>query len=207
MSKKKITIIDYGMGNIASLKNAFTYLGAEVVVTDDPEKIKNSNYVILPGVGSFKRAMEQIKRRNIDDAIIETAKKGNYIFGICLGMQLMGASSTEDSYTKGIGLIDNEEIRFSTNDTKGNKIPHVGFNSVNFEKKNSLFKGLKDGSDFYFVHSFYMSPKNLKCQISTSYYGINFLSSFHKDNICATQFHPEKSQGNGLQLIKNFLNF
>ena len=111
MSKKKITIIDYGMGNIASLKNAFTYLGAEVVVTDDPEKIKNSNYVILPGVGSFKRAMEQIKRRNIDDAIIETAKKGNYIFGICLGMQLMGASSTEDSYTKGIGLIDNEVIR------------------------------------------------------------------------------------------------
>ena len=134
MSKKKITIIDYGMGNIASLKNAFTYLGAEVVVTDDPEKIKNSNYVILPGVGSFKRAMEQIKRRNIDDAIIETAKKGNYIFGICLGMQLMGASSTEDSYTKGIGLIDNEVIRFSTNDTKGNKIPHVGFNSVNFER-------------------------------------------------------------------------
>ena len=207
MSKKKVTIIDYGMGNIASLKNAFAYFGAEVIATDDPEKIRSSNYVILPGVGSFKKAMEQIQKRNIDDAIIDTVKRGNNIFGICLGMQLMGASSTEDSYTKGLGLIDNEVIRFSMKDTNGNKIPHVGFNSVNFEKKNILFKGLKDGSDFYFVHSFYMSPKNLKCQISTSNYGINFLSSFHKDNICATQFHPEKSQGNGLQLIKNFLNF
>jgi len=207
MKAKNITIIDYGMGNIASLRNAFEYLEAKVIITDDPEKIINSNYVILPGVGSFKKAMEQIKKKNLDEAILQTIKKGNFLFGICLGMQLMGISSTEDSYTKGLGLIEKEVIKFNTKDTQGNKIPHVGFNSVNFEKKNMLFKDLKEGSDFYFVHSFYMSPKNLKCPISTTNYGINFLSSFHRDNICATQFHPEKSQSNGLQLIKNFLSF
>ena len=121
-------------------------------------------------------------------------------------MQILGKSSTEDGFTKGLGLIDNKIIKFEKTDTKGNKIPHVGFNSVNFDDGNKLFKGLKNNIDFYFVHSYFMQTKGLKKNISTTNYGIDFLSSFNIENLFATQFHPEKSQKNGLMLLKNFLN-
>ena len=205
MSKKEITIIDYGMGNIGSLYNVFNYLGSKVKVSGDPNLISKSNIVILPGVGSFKKAMKKIKDNKIDDIIKDTLKRGNVLLGICLGMQLLGNSSTEDGFTRGLSLVDNDVIRFQFSKIKKNKIPHVGFNSVSFNTKNKLFSGLKNNSDFYFIHSYYMKKNKKILNSSTTNYGIEFISSFAENNIYATQFHPEKSQGNGLKLLDNFL--
>ena len=194
------------MGNLASIKNALEYLNTNVIISEEPDLISKSNFSILPGVGSFKTAMLKIRKKNIDEAIFNLLKKGNYLLGICLGMQILGKSSTEDGFTEGLGLVDNEVIKFEKSNTEGNKIPHIGFNSVNFDTGNVLFKNLNNNIDFYFVHSYFMQTKGLKKNISTTNYGINFLSSFNNDNIFATQFHPEKSQKNGLILLKNFLN-
>jgi glutamine amidotransferase len=205
MKYKTVTIIDYGMGNIGSLTNAFNYLGAKVKVSSEPDKIEKSSIVILPGVGSFHKAMKIIKKNSIDCAIKNIISKGNYLLCICLGMQLLAAESAEDKFTKGLGIIPNKVKKFTFKETK-NKIPHVGFNQVFFEKKNKLFKGLTSGTDFYFVHSYRILPEKLTSDIAKTNYGVNFMSSFVKDNIYATQFHPEKSQSNGIKLLDNFLN-
>jgi len=193
------------MGNIGSLSNAFRYLGANVNVSRDPDEIEKSNIAILPGVGSFHKAMKVIKKESIDGAIKNIITKGNYLFCICLGMQLLASESFEEKFTKGLGVIPNKVKKFTFKETK-NKIPHVGFNQVFFNNKNKLFNGLSSGTDFYFVHSYRMLPEKISRDISKTKYGINFMSSFIKDNIYATQFHPEKSQSNGIKLLDNFLN-
>ena len=162
MKKKQVTIIDYGMGNLASIKNALEYLNTNVIISEEPDLISKSNFSILPGVGSFKTAMLKIRKKNIDEAIFNLLKKGNYLLGICLGMQILGKSSTEDGFTEGLGLVDNEVIKFEKSNTEGNKIPHIGFNSVNFDTGNVLFKNLNNNIDFYFVHSYFMQTKGLK---------------------------------------------
>lgn len=203
--KREVLIIDYGMGNIYSLHNALKYLGAKVRISDDPTKISKSKIIMLPGVGSFKKAMQQIRKKRIDEAIYMANEKGSFIFGICLGMQLFGISSNEDGLTKGLGFISNKVEKFSTKETKNKKIPHVGFNEVKYDKNNKLFKG-STNNDYYFVHSYRMLQGKLSSNISTTMYGVKFLSSFHHENLFATQFHPEKSQENGLKLLNNFLN-
>ena len=205
IKSRKVTIIDYGMGNIGSLSNAFRYLGANVNITGDPSEIEKSNIAILPGVGSFHKAMKVIKKNSIDHAIKNIIEKGNYLFCICLGMQLLASESFEEKQTKGLGVIPNKVKKFTFNETK-NKIPHVGFNQVFFDNKNKLFNGLSPGADFYFVHSYRMLPEKISDNVSQTKYGISFMSSFIKDNIYATQFHPEKSQSNGIKLLDNFLN-
>ena len=165
MKKKNITIIDYGMGNIKSISNAFNYLDSKVYVTDKYEKISKSGVVILPGVGSFARAMKIIKSKGIDQALKETIKRGNFLFSICLGMQLLGSLSTEEKVTNGLGIIKNKVDKFSQQETKKKNIPHVGFNKINYSNKNKLFDGIKNGSDFYFVHTYRMLPENLKKNI------------------------------------------
>jgi len=205
IKKREVVIIDYGMGNIYSLHNALKYLGVKIEITDNPSKISKSKILMLPGVGSFKKAMQQIKKKKINEAISYANEKNSFIFGICLGMQLFGSSSNEDGLTKGLGFISNKVEKFSSSEIKNNKIPHVGFNEVKYEKSNKLFKGLKN-NDFYFVHSYRMLQEKLSSNISTTDYGIEFLSSFHRENLFATQFHPEKSQENGLKLLENFLN-
>jgi len=201
---KEVVIIDYGMGNIYSLYNALKYLDVKTHVTDKPSKISKSKILMLPGVGSFKKAMQQIKKKNIDEAIFLANEKKSFIFGICLGMQLFGLSSNEEEHTKGLGFVKNKVKKFSAKEINNQKIPHVGFNEVKFGKSNKLFKGLKN-NDFYFVHSYRMLQEKLSSNISTSNYGIKFLSSFQHENLFATQFHPEKSQENGLKLLENFL--
>jgi glutamine amidotransferase len=205
MKKRKVTIIDYGMGNIKSMSNAFRFLNATVNVTNKFEKICRSEIVILPGVGSFHKAMNIIKKNGIDQALIETIKRGNFLLSVCLGMQLLGSSCTEDKFTRGLGIIKNKVDKFSIKETKKKNIPHVGFNKINYTNNNKLFKGINNGSDFYFVHSYRMLPEQLNKNISITNYGINFLSYFNIDNIYATQFHPEKSQSTGLKLLNNFL--
>ena len=206
MTKQSITVIDYGMGNIWSVLSALHYLGCNPTVTDNPDEIANADSLLLPGVGSFRKAMAALRLRGLDQAIVEAVQaKGRKILGICLGMQLMGSSSTEDGDTVGLGLIAGAVNRFSPQEVGVNKIPHIGFDLVFSKPEARLFKGLNQAADFYFVHSYRMLPFESSGTLGTCNYGVEFLAAYEKENIFATQFHPEKSQANGLILISNFL--
>lgn len=206
MNRADVTIIDYGMGNIWSVKNAINYLGYTSLICSDPHEIIHANSLILPGVGSFRRAVNSIKARGLGEAIIESVQvRGVNILGICLGMQLLGLSSSEDGDAYGLGLIPSQVDKFNMGRQIGLKIPHVGFDTVYSSKDSKLFNGLGDGSDFYFVHSYRMLPENLNGKIATCNYGVEFLAAYERENIFATQFHPEKSQTNGLIVLHNFL--
>jgi imidazole glycerol-phosphate synthase subunit HisH len=206
MRTPKVTVIDYGMGNVWSVISALKYLGAEAELISDPDKIVKSSILVLPGVGSFRKGMESLVSCGVDEAIIEAVtNKGTRILGICLGMQLMGSYGTEDGETIGLGLLPNRTERFTSNELKNNKLPHVGFNSVCFNERKGLFKELPNLSDFYFTHSYRMLVEGIHGRYATCKYGVEFLAAFQVDNICGTQFHPEKSQTNGLIMLKNFL--
>jgi len=207
MINKKVVVIDYGMGNIWSVVSALKYLGYQAVVSADISEIRTSDSLVLPGVGSFRKAMNSLRKLELDKVIIEEVMESNKLFlGICLGMQLMGISSDEDGETFGLGIIPNKVEKFSQQVLGVNKIPHICFNSVNFSSTSVLFKDISVNSDFYFVHSYRMLPEVLTGGIATCEYGINFLAAYENNNIFATQFHPEKSQTNGLLLLKNFLS-
>ena len=206
MSIPKVTIVDYGMGNIFSVVSAFKYLGAEVEIVSDPEEILKSSILVLPGVGSFRNAMEFIRERNIDEAIIDAvSNNGVKILGICLGMQLLGSFSTENGKTAGLGFLPNQVKRFSSKEVNEMKIPHVGFNSLHISEKQGLFKDLPHLADFYFIHSYRMLIEDIQGRYATCKHGVEFLAAYEIGNIYGTQFHPEKSQTNGLILLKNFL--
>jgi glutamine amidotransferase len=203
MSSSKLTIVDYGMGNIWSVESAMRFLNVQVDITSDPEVISKSECIILPGVGSFKEAMDALKISSLDEALSSARNKGSKILGICLGMQLLGLSSTEEGLTNGLNFFEREVEYFS--DDNDIKVPHIGFNSVYSDKSSRLFKEIDHGSDFYFVHSFRMKMNNGDVNHSYCEYGEKFLSSFESENIFGTQFHPEKSQTNGIKLLQNFL--
>lgn len=206
MSKRSITVIDYGMGNLWSVLSALRYLGCNPTVSGDPDEIATADSLLLPGVGSFRKAMLSLNETAIDQAILEAVRgKGRKILGICLGMQLMGSSSSEDGDTVGLGLIPNAVNKFTPQEIGTNKIPHIGFDSVCSQPDARLFQGLPHAADFYFVHSYRMLPAGLSGKAATCNYGTEFLAAYEQDNIYATQFHPEKSQTNGLILLKNFL--
>jgi glutamine amidotransferase len=204
---KHITVIDYGMGNIWSVLSALRYLGCNTVISNDPDEIVRAESLLLPGVGSFRKAMQSLREASIDQAILEAVHgKGSKILGICLGMQLMGTCSHEDGETIGLGLIPNSVDMFTSDEIGTLKIPHIGFDLVNSRPDSILFQGLSDAADFYFVHSYRMLPHGLNGKAATCFYGAEFLAAYEQDNIFATQFHPEKSQTNGLMLLKNFLS-
>ena len=200
---KAVVVIDYGMGNLFSVASALRYLGCDPQVTDDPVVVENAAHVILPGVGSFRWAMQRLRERGLDEAIMRTTQSGNHLLGICLGMQLLGASSTEDGCTNGMGIVPNTVRLFDG--TTGVKIPHIGFNEIIPTARTGLFQGLSDRPHFYFVHSYQMSVGSLGCTYATCNYGEEFLAAFDMGNVCGAQFHPEKSQANGLQFLWNFL--
>lgn len=204
--KTHVTVVDYGMGNICSVINAFDHLGCEVSVASDPDRVANANILILPGVGSFRVAMASLRERKLDIAISHAVKeRGKKILGICLGMQLLADKGLEDGETIGLGLISTEVQRFSFEEVRGSKIPHVGFNGVTSPSASRLMAGIATNADFYFVHSYRMLPKGLPGVVINCNYGVDFLAAYEHDNIFATQFHPEKSQSNGLLLLKNFI--
>ena len=199
-----VVIIDFGMGNCWSVQNALNFLGLKSKISQDNETIINSKCLILPGVGSFKKAMQRIKEMKIDKAMDESIKKNSKILGICLGMQLLGNYSEEDGGCEGLNLIDNRvDIITKNNEVK---IPHVGFNSVKIPADSLLFNKIDNESDFYFNHSYCMFEKSTLEDASTCVYGKSFVASFETKNIYGTQFHPEKSQTNGLLLLKNFFS-
>ena len=202
----KVVVVDYGMGNLWSVTSALRYLGAECVVSSKPEVVQNADSLILPGVGSFSNAMSALQQRKLIEPLYEVVKvKQRKILGICLGMQLMTESSTEDGKTSGLGFICGHIDRFSSCELGNKKIPHVGFNSVRSVSHGQFFSQFDNEPDFYFIHSYRLLNKKLRGHVATCNYGVDFVAAYQNENIYAVQFHPEKSQTNGLRLLNNFL--
>lgn len=198
-----IAIIDYGVGNLASVQKAFEFIGAEALITNEKEKILKASHVVLPGVGAFLEAMKRLKTSKADEIVNEVIRNNVPLLGICLGMQLFLNSSTEGgTETSGLGIIPGKVDIFPYN--LGLKIPHMGWNSINVNMQSRLLKGIPDKSYVYFVHSFYCKAQDDNNIAAKSNYGISFDAALEKGNIFATQFHPEKSGKVGLQILKNF---
>ena len=205
-SNNNLVIIDYGMGNIRSICSILEFLNKSYSISSSPEEIKKSKQIILPGVGSFRIGINNLKKLKIDQAIIESIQyRKTKILGICLGFQLMFESSTEDGFSEGLGIIKGKCERFNNEETDQGKIPHIGFNNINVRSREGLFKDFGEDLDFYFVHSYRIIAERKKSHVATCGKNKKFLAAYHKDNIYGTQFHPEKSQTNGILLMKNFL--
>lgn len=203
----EIVVIDYGMGNLWSVSSALNYLGRKSVISGDPARVVRADALILPGVGSFRQAIEVLRANGLAEAITEAVLgRRRKILGICLGMQLFAESGSEDGLSQGLGFIPGVVDRFSNEELGVLKVPHIGFNQVKASDNSRLFQGLGGSTDFYFVHSYRLLSKNLPGQSATCRYGVDFLAAYEHENIFATQFHPEKSQTNGLLLLKNFLD-
>lgn len=199
-----ICIVDYGFGNIWSLKSAIDFLGFSCLVSSNPEEILYAKKLLLPGVGAFKSAMDALEEKQLAKAIVNSVvNEGNKILGICLGMQVMAEKGNEDGQNKGLGLFKGEITKM--NPGFGLKVPHIGFSEVDANPSSKLFRDLPNKSDFYFVHSFQLSVPPKIGLSSFSTYGETFVSSFESENVFATQFHPEKSQSNGLKVLQNYL--
>jgi len=199
-----IAIVDYNMGNLASVLNALKLIDAHAVIEKNPNNLKNYDKVILPGVGAYKDAMEHLEDTGMLSAVKEFASSGKPMLGICLGMQLLFESSQEFGETKGLGLIPGHVVAFdkSKMDMDEHKIPHVGWNKA-FNKNSKLFEGLENPY-LYFVHSYHAVCED-KYTIATTHYGYDFVSAVQKDNIYGFQPHPEKSHDNGIAILKNFV--
>lgn len=197
-----IAIIDYGMGNLRSVHKAFEAVGHQAVVTRDAAAIKNASHVVLPGVGAFGDCMANLERYDLIDSVRLAIQSGKPFLGICLGLQLLFTESEEFGRHKGLDIIPGKVRRFAADPML--KVPHMGWNQVMVQRACPLFAGIPNGANWYFVHSYFVDPAEIQIAATTTTYGIPFASSIWKDNVVACQFHPEKSQAVGLQLIKNF---
>ncbi|MBW0180983.1 MAG: imidazole glycerol phosphate synthase subunit HisH [Vulcanococcus sp.] len=202
----KVAIVDYGAGNLRSVIRALTHLGAHVTVQGDPDRLRGYSHFVLPGVGSFRRAMDMIRSRGLDQLLCERVAEGVPLLGICLGMQLLAAGSSEDGETQGLGLIAGEVDRFSFDPAAtGLKIPHVGFDAVTPAAGSLLFSGFGQEVDFYFTHSFRLLCATQEPVAAEAWHGEFYVAAVEQGVVAGTQFHPEKSQANGLKLLANFL--
>jgi glutamine amidotransferase len=200
-----IGIVDYNMGNLASVQNAFASLGEQTFIESDPQKFKKYDKLLLPGVGAFGDAMEHLKERNMVEAIKEFANSGKYMFGICLGMQLLFESSEEFGFNEGLGLIKGNVTAFDTAKfSEPLKVPHMGWNRM-FTKEHPLFEGLDEAHYLYFVHTYHVNCVDEKDIIGRTNYGYEFTSAIAHNNILGIQPHPEKSHKNGLKILENFI--
>ena len=203
-----ITVIDYGMGNLRSIWKGLEFVGGEVEVTNDLGKIKNAEKIVLPGVGAFGDGMTNLRTLGIDtllkDLILNEKKP---FLGVCLGMQLLAKKSYEFGEHEGLGIIDAEVKRFTVDETHHLSVPHVGWNTIELKNPHPFFEGIPEKADFYFVHSYFVDCTDTSLVAATCDYGISFPAILAKENIFATQFHPEKSQKYGLRLLKNFVEF
>lgn len=196
-----IAIIDYGMGNLRSVQAGLEFVGQEAFVTDDPQKVANAPAVVLPGVGAFGDAITRLERTGLGDAFCKAVQSGKPCLGICLGLQLLFSKSEEGGSYDGLGIIPGRVTLFSNQ----LKVPHMGWNQIEIKKPDMLiFRDIPDSSYVYFVHSYYVDPEDESFIATTTNYGIDFTSMIAKDNLFATQFHPEKSQKIGLQMLRNF---
>ena len=200
-----LTIIDYDAGNLKSVEKALLRCGAEdVAVTRDPDAILRADHIILPGVGAFGDAMEKLQRYDLVPVIKEAVSRQIPFLGICLGLQLLFEKSEEAPGIEGLGLLEGSILRIPP--ARGLKIPHMGWNSLHFDNPGRLFKGLKEGSYVYFVHSYYLKADDEKIVTASTEYGTVIHASVEKGSLFACQFHPEKSSECGLTILKNFLS-
>lgn len=198
-----VAIIDYGTGNLQSVKKALDFLGYESKITKDKDEIRNATHVILPGVGSFGDAMQSIRERELENIIKESANGSKPFLGICLGLQLLFESSDESPGVQGLGIFKGKIVTIPRDN--GLKVPHMGWNSVSLKQNCGVFEGIKDESYFYFVHSYYLKDAEADVVAATTEYGVNIECAVQKGLVCATQFHPEKSSDVGLKVLKNFM--
>lgn len=198
-----IGIIDYGMGNLRSVEKGFQKVGINAKIINKPEEVDNVKGIVLPGVGAFKDCMKNLDSLSLIHPIIRSIEKGKPFLGICLGLQVLFTESEEFGRHEGLNIFKGKVLKFKIN----LKVPHMGWNTVKLTKDIPLFNGIDNESFFYFVHSYYVSPEDKSIISGITDYGITFTSMIWKDNIIATQFHPEKSQKVGLKLLKNFGDF
>jgi glutamine amidotransferase len=202
-----ITIIDYGMGNLRSVQKGFEKAGFDAMVTADPKVVLEADKVVLPGVGAFPDCMRNLEQGGFVEPLLKVVREGRPFLGICLGLQLLFTESEEFGIHKGLDLIPGRVVRFPegmVDHGESLKVPHMGWNQISFRKHPPLFQGIDEGSNFYFVHSYYVRPDDESTVALMSEYGLEFCAAVWKDNIVATQFHPEKSQELGLRILKNF---
>ncbi len=195
-----IAIIDYGVGNLRSVEKAFTSQGIEAVVTSDEKILRKADKLVLPGVGAFKACMDGLKAREFDELVLEAARSGKPIIGLCVGLQMMFDEGHEFGVHKGLGLMPGRVVKFP----EKLRVPHIGWNQVEFKRNHAVFNQLPSQTFFYFVHSFYVEADDPVCVLGETDYGMRYASICGRDNIVGVQFHPEKSQTAGLKLLKNF---
>lgn len=202
-----IAIIDYGMGNLRSVQKGFEKVGFDAVVTADPRVVLEADKVVLPGVGAFPDCMRNLEQGGFVEPLLKVIREGRPFLGICLGLQLLFTESEEFGIHKGLDVIPGRVVRFPEGLKEGGeglKVPHMGWNQLAIRRRPPVFTGIEDGTNVYFVHSYYVKPDDESVVAATTGYGIEFCAAVWKDNVVATQFHPEKSQEKGLKILKNF---
>ncbi|MCS7196448.1 MAG: imidazole glycerol phosphate synthase subunit HisH [Aquificaceae bacterium] len=196
----EVLLLDYHMGNLRSVSKALEKVGFKVTVSSDPEAVRKAYVLVLPGVGAFKKAMENLQRMGLLKEILRHIERGKPYMGICLGLQLLFERGYEFGKTEGFGVLSGEVVLLPPN----LKVPHIGWNQLWIKKPSDLLEGIRDGEYFYFVHSYHAVPKRQEVVLTTTDYGVDFVSSVEYENLFAVQFHPEKSQRAGLTLLRNF---
>lgn len=199
-----IVVVDYGMGNLRSVEKGFHHVEIDAKVTSNSADVDNAAGLVVPGVGAFRDCMNNLADMGLTDSVMRSIKKGKPFLGICMGLQVLFTESEEFGHYKGLNVFRGKVPRFPQSDLK---VPHMGWNSINIKKHNPLLEGIPDKGYFYFVHSYYVDPDDREIIATTTDYGVEFTSMVWKDNIFATQFHPEKSQALGLRMLKNFGEF
>jgi glutamine amidotransferase len=198
-----IAIIDYGMGNLRSVEKGFQKVGIDAKVVTDPGTVDDAHGIVLPGVGAFRDCMNNLREMSLIEPVLRSIQKGKPYLGICLGLQVLFTESGEFGTYKGLDVFKGKVVRFQVD----LKVPHMGWNTLNVLRKPPILEGIEAGTFFYFVHSYYVVPEDDKITATTTEYGIPFTSMVWKENVFATQFHPEKSQENGLRILRNFGDF
>jgi len=199
-----IAVVDYGMGNLRSVEKGFLKIGADVKVTSDPKIVDEAHAVVLPGVGAFKDCMRNLEEMSLSEAVVRSIERGKPYLGICLGLQVLFTESEEFGRSKGLNVFAGKVVRFPENNLK---VPHMGWNTIKIVNQSPILNKINDGSFFYFVHSYYVLPDDKDIIATSTDYGVTFTSMIWKENVFATQFHPEKSQELGLRILKGFIDF
>lgn len=199
-----IAIVDYGMGNLRSVEKGFLKVGIDATITSEPKVVDDASAVVLPGVGAFRDCMRNLTDMNLTDSVVKAIKVGKPFLGICLGLQVLFSESVEFGRCRGLDIFRGKVVRFPKTELK---VPHMGWNSIKIKNPPPILDGIPQEGYFYFVHSFYVEPEDKGIIATTTDYGIEFTSMIWKDNVFATQFHPEKSQALGLKILKGFGEF